>query len=772
MKRHRLWIVVAVVLVIAGSIGSILAAAREARTHQAQSRAALTTTSAEVVSTLDLAIQHEEDLVVNAGAVVLADPHVSNTEFVNWMTSASVMGRYPELQALGFVAAVPAAQLPAFEARMLADPPTPLGADGKYAVVPPGARATFCLAAAGWGRNAGITAPVGLDLCTTAVGPLLMGARDSGLGADVPYAAGTQTWLGIETPVYAGGGIPATVAARRASILGWVGTAVDQKVVLARALQGHPGVAVSMNYRRSSTGLGFASGQAPRDAQSVVTELSSGWTITTSGAVVSSGVFADRYALLVLCAGVVLSLLLGLLVLVLGTGRARALRMVAERTGELRHQALHDALTGLPNRALITDRIEQLLFRDRRHGTLGSTLYVDLDEFKNVNDTLGHEVGDRLLVAVAARMKNALRDADTIGRMGGDEFIVLIDGASMADAPEIVARRLLHVMRQPFKLDGVAVPLIVTASIGIATGDRTNAGDLLRDADVALYQAKAAGKNRYEFFHPEMQSQVSHRIELEFDLRSALDGDQFRLVYQPIYKLADLSLIGVEALLRWDHPTRGLVQPDDFIPILEQTGQIREVGCWVLRQACQQMAQWHARGDALTVSVNVSGRQLDDDAIVEHIREALELSGLDATSLVVEVTESALMRNADTTALRLKAIKALGVRVAVDDFGTGYSSLAYLQKFAVDCLKIDRTFVNGISASRESRALLSTLVRLGKDLGLKTLAEGVETTEQLDHLRGQGVDEVQGFLLSRPLDPQTLETQLLSPSRPPAASTR
>jgi EAL domain-containing protein (putative c-di-GMP-specific phosphodiesterase class I) len=262
-----------------------------------------------------------------------------------------------------------------------------------------------------------------------------------------------------------------------------------------------------------------------------------------------------------------------------------------------------------------------------------------------------------------------------------------------------------------------------------------------------------------------MQTEISRRTELEFALRSALEDDQFRLVYQPIYNLDDLTLVGVEALLRWEHPTKGLMEPDDFIPILEQSGQIREVGHWVLVKACTQMAVWHARGDLLDISVNVSGRQLDDDAIVDHVRHALEVSHLDATSLIIEVTETTLMRNVEATARRLQAIKGIGVKIAVDDFGTGYSSLAYLRQFPVDCLKIDRMFTNAITTSPESKALIGTLVQLGRDLGLRTLAEGVETTDEMDHLRDEHVDEAQGFLWARPLDAETLATQLLKPMR-------
>ena len=325
-------------------------------------------------------------------------------------------------------------------------------------------------------------------------------------------------------------------------------------------------------------------------------------------------------------------------------------------------------------------------------------------------------------------------------------------------------------MREPFVLSGASMPMIVNTSIGIAVGDRDTAGELLRDADVALYQAKAMGKNQYAIFQPAMQTAISRRIDLEFSLRSAQAAGEFRLVYQPIYNLDDLTVVSVEALLRWEHPTRGTVQPDQFIPILEQSGQIREVGRWVLRTACEQMATWHARGDTLALSVNVSGIQLDSDAIVDQIREALDESGLDPGSLIIEVTETALMRDAEATALRLQAIRDIGVKIAVDDFGTGYSSLAYLQRFPVDCLKIDRAFTSAIASSPESDALIGTLVQLGKDLGLVTLAEGVETMGQVDHLRDEDVDEIQGFLLSGPLDAQALETQLLAPTRTQALS--
>jgi diguanylate cyclase (GGDEF)-like protein len=473
----------------------------------------------------------------------------------------------------------------------------------------------------------------------------------------------------------------------------------------------------------------------------------------------------DQNNVPLLAIGLIFSLLVGGLTYLYGTSRARWKLLIDKRNHELEFQALHDSLTGLPNRALIVDRIDQLLARNRRSGKVGAALYIDIDDFKNVNDSLGHATGDRLLVAVATRLSSTLRGADTIGRMGGDEFVVLIDGSDPMVAPELVAERLLEVMQQPFELEGSSTSLHANTSIGIAVGDRATGGELLRDADIALYKAKAEGKNRYEFFHPKMQSEVGRRIRLEFDLRSALATDQFSLVYLPIYNLDDLSVVGVEALLRWVHPAEGVLGPDEFIPILEQTGQIREIGVWVLREACKQMAAWHSRGDTLNLSVNISGRQLEDDRVVEHIRHALQTSGLAPSALIIEVAEGTLMRHAEMAVTRIQAIKDLGVSVAVDDFGTGYASLAYLQQFPIDCIKIDKMFTSAIAASPQSLALVRTLVQLGKDLGLKTLAEGVQTMGEMDALRADQVDEAQGYLFARPLDADSFETQLLEPVR-------
>ncbi len=420
---------------------------------------------------------------------------------------------------------------------------------------------------------------------------------------------------------------------------------------------------------------------------------------------------------------------------------------------QLAFLATHDPLTGLPNRTLILDRVEQMLARSRRNQTPVAALFVDLDNFKSINDTLGHGVGDELLQAVVARLDGVVRATDALGRLGGDEFVVISEELSAGAGPELIAERLLEALKPPFKLGGdKEIRVSVTASVGIAAGEHSSAEELLRDADIAMYRAKWDGKNRHVVFETGMQGMVQSRMELEMDLREALENDEFFLAYQPTIDLQDMSPNGVEALIRWEHPTRGVVQPDDFIPLLEETGLIVEVGKWVLEEACAQGAKWRQAGYPIGMAVNVSGRQLDTDQVIVDIEEALSHSGLDPAALTIEITETTLMRNIEETARRLDEVKALGVRIAIDDFGTGYSSLAHLQRFPVDALKIDRSFILGLEHNQEGETLIRTLVQLGKSLAIETFAEGIEQQQELSLLRGEDCDSGQGFLFARPLD--------------------
>jgi diguanylate cyclase (GGDEF)-like protein len=755
-----------VLVFIAGTIGSIFFAGGVARSDAQKSQRTFGTSAIGIANTLKFEIQHEDDLVLASRAFVVGNPNASEAKFTQWARTLGALQRYPELQGFGESRVITAAELPAFAAHPVIEAAGESESPTPFKVIPPGNRPFYCFTVIGLSRNLNESLPPGFDLCAGSEGRTLLASRESGNESLEPLTVRRVTTLSLVVPTYRGGLVPTTVPARLATFIGWVGMSLVPSVILDTALSAHSNTAVALRYGAAGSTVVFRSGPAFKVGHVASINLQNGWTVLVFERPRNNGIFGDSgHPLILMVGGIGLSLLLSSLILLLGTGRRRLMLLVDERTDQLRFQALHDSLTDLPNRALIIDRIDQLLVRSYRNGTTGAALFVDIDDFKNVNDSLGHAAGDQLLVSVAARLASTLRGADTIGRMGGDEFVVLIDGGAASAAPELVAQRLLDVMAQPFELHESLTPLVVNVSIGIALGNHVTGGELLRDADIALYQAKAGGKNRYELFHPEMQSERGRRMGLEFELRSALAGDQFHLVYQPIYNLEDLALAGVEALLRWESPAEGPIAPDEFVPILEQTGLIREVGAWVLRQACEQMAHWHALGDTMSVSVNVSGRQLDDDSIIEHIRDALHLSGLDAASLVIEVTETALMRDVNSAVRCLEAIKELGVGIAVDDFGTGYCSLGYLRQFPVDCIKIDRSFTNAISSSSESKALVRTFVQLGKDLGLKTLAEGLETPEQMDLLRSDHVDEVQGFLLSHPLDPESLESQILNPMR-------
>jgi diguanylate cyclase (GGDEF)-like protein/PAS domain S-box-containing protein len=429
-------------------------------------------------------------------------------------------------------------------------------------------------------------------------------------------------------------------------------------------------------------------------------------------------------------------------------------RKEAER--ELAHQTFHDALTGLPNRALFSDRVEQALRRDRRSRLDPAVIYFDLDSFKGVNDSLGHEAGDRLLCEVSRRLLNAVRTGDAVTRLGADEFAVLIEQSGRPlDEAEEVARRVLQALEVPVDIDSQLIT--VSASVGIAVADaESTASSLLRDADVAMYRAKATGKGRSVVYEPAMRAAAMERLRLETDLVHALVANQFRLEYQPVVSLTTGFVTGFEALLRWDHPDLGVVPPDTFIPIAEDTGLIVQIGRWVLGEACRQAAEWRQElpgSGAISMAVNVSGSQIASANLVQHVAQSLEGSGLAPEALVLELTESVLVHDPDLAAKRLHELRHLGVRLAVDDFGTGYSSLSYLRQFPFDILKVDKSFVATITDADAIPAIVRGLLELGRTLGLETVAEGVEDTVQRDALRAQGCDLAQGYLFARPMRP-------------------
>jgi diguanylate cyclase (GGDEF)-like protein len=443
--------------------------------------------------------------------------------------------------------------------------------------------------------------------------------------------------------------------------------------------------------------------------------------------------------------------------------QADEINQFPKRLEQLTRQAFRDALTGLPNRALFMDRLTHGLTRARRRHEHVAVLFLDLDRFKVINDTLGHTVGDQLLVEVSNRLGSSLRPGDTVARLGGDEFGLLLEDVADAETAELVALRIEAELAKPLIFEGREV--FVTSSIGIALSSERlgTPEEVLRDADLAMYHAKAKGKARHEIFDGTMSAPALDRMDLEMDLRSAITNRDFRLHYQPILRLETGRIVEVEALIRWQHEKRGLLQPDAFIGLTEETGLIVPIGQWVLTEACRQARAWQIefpRTPALGMSVNLSAKQFQNPKLVEEITDALTMSGLDPACLKLEITESVVMQDVPATLAKLHELKDLGIRLAIDDFGTGYSSLGYLKRFPVDTLKIDRSFVKGLSHEGGDSAIVRAVVTVAKSLNMDVTAEGIETDQQRLELKALGCELGQGFLFGRPSTPEHLKPLL------------
>jgi diguanylate cyclase (GGDEF)-like protein/PAS domain S-box-containing protein len=443
------------------------------------------------------------------------------------------------------------------------------------------------------------------------------------------------------------------------------------------------------------------------------------------------------------------------------TGSAHLIFQIQDITDRKRaeerllHDAFHDALTGLPNRALFMDHLGLAIARSKRNADQKfAVLYLDLDRFKIINDSLGHMIGDQLLVGIARRLEQCLRPGDTIARLGGDEFTVLIEDITDGADTIYVAERIQSELTVPFNLSGREV--FTTVSIGIAPGSSNyeRAEDILRDADTAMYRAKTMGKARHEIFDKAMHARAMNLLQLETDLRRAIEREEFFVQYQPIVSLETSHLRGFEALVRWKHPTRGLISPIDFIPVAEETGLIVQIGAWVLRESCQQMQRWQTvfpTDPPMFISVNLSGKQFTQPDLISEVANILDETGLNPRNLKLEITESVVMENIETATEMLKQLRSLGVKLSIDDFGTGYSSLSYLHRFPIDTLKIDRSFVTQMSDNNENMEIVRTVVMLAQNLGMDVVAEGVETTEQLSLLQRLGCEFGQGYFFSKPV---------------------
>jgi diguanylate cyclase (GGDEF)-like protein len=716
-------------LVLGGVCVSWLGARDAARGSARHSRQAFTLAAGQVDGAMDLKVQRETDLLRSAGAFMQVNPSASPSLFKRWTSDLGVLTHYPEIVTLSAIHPVAG----------------PGGGCPQVAMV--GRQLTTAERSAS-----------SRDICQRMRS--LAGSAASGGVSDFGYSLSPGVgFYGESVPVYRTANLPPTVADRRRELLGWVAITVYPQALLRSTLSRFPHLRLELR-TTSVDRVAFGNGPSPAD-ESIRASLGNGTVEVISGVVQGRSILADGTAMLILLCGSSLSVLVGLVLALLGTSRARAILLAAQKTSEVAHLGLHDGLTDLPNRTLVMDRISHALARATR-GTLGvAVLFVDVDEFKAINDTFGHGPGDEVLRTIASRLRSVLRDSDTVGRLGGDEFVVLLEPGDAPPSPEFVAERILDVLRQPIEMDsGQVARLSASIGVAVAVAQHVNADELLRDADLALYAAKEAGKNRYVVFADEMKSTLADRRALELDLRGAITNDELFLLYQPTFYLDDRRLRGVEALLRWNHPERGIISPDVFIPIAEESGLIVEIGHWVANEACTQATAWRDRGVDIVMAINVSGRQLDEVCFADDVRQILTETGMDPGALVLEITETALMRAPETADTLLRGLKSLGVRIAIDDFGTGYSSLAYLRELPVDIIKIDRSFITSLGASHDATALVNTLVQLGRSLRITTLGEGIEHEEQLELLQRANCELGQGFLFARPMPVEQIDELL------------
>jgi len=789
--RRAVWAVVAALCVVVGIVASVLGAHAVARNDASKGSTAFNESSTSVASALKLAIQREEELAVSTSTYFAASPTATPKEFARWVKWARTLRRFPELDNLGLIAVVPKTQLAAVEARITGRavkpaatttsaastaqatasvattgsaaataPPTTTGSSpttpsaaprpaNAIRIVPSSDHHYYCLATAELVRNPTQAPARGLDYC--AQSDALLVARNQGLSRYTPVSLAGTPALVIETPVYRGNVTPHSVFGRGAAAGGWLREVLVPGVVLGQVLRAHPGMAARLSYQAGAASIAYASGTAPSGARSATTSLADGWTVTSFAAAADSGVFADWHSTGLLIGGILLSALLGLLVLVFGTGRppAPAPRVTAR---EVPNEDLYDSLTGLPNRALMLDRAECMLARaGRQSGLLVGALFIDIDWFKDVNDKLGRDAGDRLLATVAERLEGVVRAGDTVGRLGGDEFVILVESAARGARLDSLARRVIEALHKPFELEDFGPSFFMTASIGLAFGRYATPDDLLRDAQLALHAAKSAGKDRYTLFNANMRSVIEGRGVLEIELNNALQEKQFYLLYQPVYDLSTGKVAALEARIRWQHPKQGVLAPADFMPLAEETGLIVPIGRWMLEEACSRAAAWNVAGHHAGIAVPVSSTQLNREGFVTDVRRALQQSGIEPSLLTLEVAETIVMSDVAAAVERLQEIKRLGVRVAIDDFGgSGYAYHSDLRRLPLDFLNVDRSSLAASDDEDYRTWLLEAILIVGRDLSLTVVAKGIETFEQLAALQTMGCTMAQGLFMGKP----------------------
>jgi diguanylate cyclase (GGDEF)-like protein len=720
--RRGPWAAGALVCVVAGIAASVLGARAVAQRSADNARHSLARDSAQIDARLKLSVAHEEDLAIAASTFFARDPGATATQFGAWVHWARALRRYPELQRLGFVALIRA---PAHAYHC---------------------RATVELARGGVRRTAART-----DRCASTPG--LLATRDTAHSVYAATHAGSRAGLEVESPVYRGDQPPAGFTARRAAFVGWLREVWRPGLALSQALAGNAPYAVHLRHGSGSASVEFASGTPQQGAQSATSKLQGGWTVRTFGpSAPSASVFSDTGALELAIGGVLVSLLVGLLVLVAGYARDAEARPSARAQA---HEDLYDALTGLPNRALLLDRAERMLARaGRLSDSLVGALFIDIDWFKDINEKLGEAAGDQLLRIVAQRLESVVRTHDTVGRLEGDKFVVLVESAARGMRLDSLARRVMEVLHQPVELDDFGPSFSLTVSIGVAFGRYETPEQLLQDAEQAMHSAEAAGRDRYTLFNANMRSVIEGRGVMELELNAAIENGELFLLYQPIFDLGTRQVVALEALVRWRHPTRGVLSAEEFIPLADETGLIVPIGRWALEQACTQAAAWDVAGHRGGVCIEVSASQINRDGFVTDVRRALQQSGIDPALLTLDVSEATVMRDISATAAELEQIKLLGVGVALQELDGEYAHHSELHRLPLDFLKVDRSSLAASADEDYRNWLLEGIVRIGREHSLPVIATGVESHEQLASLQALGCAMAEGSFMgqARPAD--------------------
>ncbi len=742
--------VLALIVLGAGAAASILGAQAIARSDARGERRSFQHQAAGVAGALHLAVAHQEGLATAAGTYLSRNPSGDSEEFKSWVVWARALHSHPELDSLGVVPLVRGGELKALR---------------RHSRVAR-ARSYSCPTLAQVARDPAANVAAGADLCAADAG--LLATRDS--AAPFISAISVDGFPALEelVPAYRGSRTPKSDFGRRAAFVGWVREVISPQVMLAESMHGLASGGTRLRRHGGGPGAVFTIGTEPPGAMSTVAKVHGGWSVRTFAPAVSSAVGSDGDALAVLVVGLLASVFGAALIAFRGapaTPRPVALATPAAGSGE----SLYDTLTGLPNRGLALDRAERMLARAGRNSSIMvGALYIDIDWFKDVNAKLGTQAGDDLLRIVAERLEGVVRTHDTVGRHGDDEFVVIVESQVRGMRLDSLAGRIIEALHKPVDIDGFGPSFCLTASIGVAFGRYATAEDLLRDARMALFAAKAAGKDRYTMFNANMRSIIEGRGVLEVDLNTALQDDQFSLMFQPVYDLRAGRVVALEALLRWVHPKKGEISPAEFVPLAEESGLIVPIGRWVLEEACNRAAAWNVAGHDVGVAVKVSEKQLVRENFATDVLRALQMSGLEPSMLALEIAETTVMEDRPAATQRLHALKQLGVKIAIDDFGSGYAYRSDLQQMPIDFLKVDRSSLAASDDESYRSWLLEAILVFGRDLSLTVIAKGVETREQAQELQTMGCAMAQGYFLGEPASSEDIERLLAVAPTPPS----